>query len=60
MKLKFTIIFIVFLAVGVGYARPEEAQKPLTKDQVMGLVEGGDGNFRSGRAHARAMASTLL
>ncbi|MFZ0963127.1 MAG: SUMF1/EgtB/PvdO family nonheme iron enzyme [Terriglobia bacterium] len=41
MKLKFTIIFIVFLAVGVGYARPEEAQKPLTKDQVMGLAKAG-------------------
>jgi hypothetical protein len=41
MKLKFFIGLIVFLAVVAGTARPQQAQKPLTKDQVMELAKAG-------------------
>lgn len=41
MKLKFFIVLIVFLAVVAGFARPQQAQKPLTKEQVMGLAKNG-------------------
>lgn len=41
MKIKFFIALILFLAVVAGSARPQEAPKPLTKDEVMGLAKNG-------------------
>jgi formylglycine-generating enzyme required for sulfatase activity len=40
MKVCF-LIFIIFLAVTAQPAIPQQAEKPLTKDQVMGLVNFG-------------------
>jgi hypothetical protein len=41
MKLKFFIPLIVFLTVVAVPGRPQQAEKPLTKDQVMGLAKAG-------------------
>jgi formylglycine-generating enzyme required for sulfatase activity len=41
MKLKFFVVLMVFLAVAAQPARPQQAQKPLTKDQVIGLAKAG-------------------
>jgi formylglycine-generating enzyme required for sulfatase activity len=41
MKLKFFVVLTVFLAVVAQPARLQQAQKPLTKEQVIGLAKAG-------------------